>query len=35
MEQVATDTERKSSEPTQHEQIAARAYALWQAIGCP
>jgi len=35
MENVATDTEAKFIEPPEQDQIAALAYALWQARGCP
>jgi hypothetical protein len=35
MEQVATDTETKFTETLEQDQIAALAYALWQARGCP
>ena len=35
IKQDATHTEAKSPERPEHEQIAALAYALWQARGCP
>ena len=35
MKEVETDTEMKLLEVPEHEQIAALAYALWEARGCP
>jgi Protein of unknown function (DUF2934) len=35
VKEVATDTETEFPGILEQDQIAALAYALWQAIGCP
>jgi len=35
LKQSVTDTETKFTEALEQDQIAALAYALWEARGCP